>query len=123
MPIPNWPGQQINDINEFRTACYKKCHEENPTDSGWYEKENECGRDCASKLCAFQRLSGKNPCAQRLQAPVFWFENQNDLKENYKLFDETNTSKTSRLDILYVILLSFFLLFLLIVIILHLLKK
>lgn len=122
MPITNWPGQQINDINEFRTACYKTCHEANPTDSGWYEKENECGRECASKLCAFQKQSGKNPCAQRLQAPVFWFTNEKDLKENYESFDQNQTN-TSRLDILYVILLSFFLLFLLIAIILHLLKK
>lgn len=123
MRIPNWPGQQINDINEFRTACYKTCHDTNPTDSGWYEKEDECGRNCALQLRAFQKQSGKNPCAQRLQAPVFWFDNQKNIKENYQLFNETKLGTTSRLDMIYLILLSVFLLFLFVAILSHLLKK
>lgn len=104
MPIPNWPGSQINDINEFRTSCYRTCHEKNPTDSGWYEKEDECGRDCASKLRAFQKASGKNPCAQRLQAPVFWFTNES--KENYQPFasDSPERSPSTRLCVVIGIL-------------------
>lgn len=78
MIASRWPGRQLNPINEFRDDCYRQCHRSNPTDSGWYEKTNECGRRCARELKEFQRANGKNPCAQRLQAPVFWFEDNNN---------------------------------------------
>lgn len=68
-----WPGNQINGITAFREACYKKCHEENPTDSGWYEKVNACGQECKNAVKAYEYIQGKNPCQLRLQAPVFWF--------------------------------------------------
>lgn len=69
-----WPGNQINDINQFREMCYRQCHEQNPTDSGWYEKVNECGQQCKYALKAYEYMQGKNPCELRLQAPVFWFQ-------------------------------------------------
>ena len=75
-----WPGYQINDINQFREDCYKKCHEQNPTDSGWYEKTDECGQKCKNALKQFEYTQGKNPCELRLQAPVFWFQNDNENK-------------------------------------------
>jgi hypothetical protein len=116
--IPNWPGHQINDINEFRHACFQKCHDRNPTDSGWYEKEDACGKECSQLLRQFQIDSGKNPCAQRLQAPVFWFSGHKDdvIRENYRapeLQATTQSSQRSTLDILYVVFLSVFLLLLL----------
>lgn len=124
LPILNWPGNQINDINEFRDDCFRQCHEQNPTDSGWYEKQDECGRRCSAKLRQFQRLSGKNPCAQRLQAPVYWFDNDTTVTKeafNYDQADPTPYLKTSspsqsKLDIIYVISLSAVLLFLLVTI-------
>jgi hypothetical protein len=70
-----WPGNQINDINEVRERCYRQCHLENPTDSGWYEKTNACGQACKRALEVYEYNQGKNPCELKLQAPVFWFEN------------------------------------------------
>lgn len=78
-----WPGNQINDINEFREACYKQCHAQNPTDSGWYEKVNECGQQCKYALKAYEYMQGKNPCELRLQAPVFWFQRPSMSHESY----------------------------------------
>jgi hypothetical protein len=77
-----WPGNQLNDITKFREDCYKKCHENNPTDSGWYEKTDQCGMQCYHALKQFEYLQGKNPCELRLQAPVFWFNN-NDITEQF----------------------------------------
>lgn len=86
-----WPGNQINDINQFRNECYKKCHESNPTDSGWYEKVNECGQQCKYALKEYEYLQGKNPCELKLQAPVFWFNNN---KENtYESYEYTEKVK------------------------------
>jgi len=70
-----FPGNQINDINQFREMCYRQCHLDNPTDSGWYEKVNQCGQDCKYALKAYEYMQGKNPCRLKLQAPVFWFNN------------------------------------------------
>lgn len=80
-----WPGNQINDINQFRNECYKKCHELNPTDSGWYEKVNECGQKCKYALKEYEYSQGKNPCELKLQAPVFWFTNNH--KNTYESYD------------------------------------
>lgn len=96
-----WPGNQLNDINIFRNKCFKKCHEENPTDSGWYEKTNECGRQCFHELQNFQKSQGKNPCAQRLQAPVFWFNNGS--KEDF-IFVKTPPQSVSRYHIILIVL-------------------
>lgn len=80
-----WPGNQINDINQFRDECYRRCHEQNPTDSGWYEKVNACGQQCKYALQAYEYMQGKNPCELRLQAPVFWFQsNPTTTYESYQ---------------------------------------
>lgn len=113
--IPNWPGNQINDINQFQEACYKTCHEKNPTDSGWYEKTDQCGYECARKTREYQIKSGKNPCEQRLQAPVFWFDN--DVKESFTLKTEKDGQKT--LNTIYIIIMSMFIFLLLICIVLE----
>jgi hypothetical protein len=79
-----WPGKQINEINAFRQECYSKCHADNPTDSGWYEKTDECGQRCKKALQEFEYKQGKNPCELKLQAPVFWFENSpSGISEHY----------------------------------------
>lgn len=79
-----WPGKQINEINAFRHQCYSKCHADNPTDSGWYEKTDECGQRCKKALQEFEYKQGKNPCELKLQAPVFWFENSpKQISEHY----------------------------------------
>lgn len=97
----NWPGNQINDINQFRENCYRECHLQNPTDSGWYEKSDECGQNCKELLKAYEYIQGKNPCELRLQAPVFWFENfELPLKED----DDKGKSNTTTTDILYLVL-------------------
>lgn len=96
-----WPGNQINDINQFREDCYRQCHLENPTDSGWYEKTNECGQKCKRALQVYEYEQGKNPCELKLQAPVFWF------KESYRPFSSsssTSTSSVSNVDRVYIIL-------------------
>lgn len=64
----------MNDINEVRERCYRQCHLENPTDSGWYEKTDACGQACKRALQVYEYDQGKNPCELKLQAPVFWFE-------------------------------------------------
>ena len=81
-----WPGNQINDLNEFRDLCYRQCHDANPTDSGWYEKVNECGQQCKYALKAYEYMQGKNPCELRLQAPVYWFQSSHNapLSESYE---------------------------------------
>lgn len=90
----HWPGNQINDITKFREDCYRKCHDNNPTDSGWYEKTDKCGQECKRRLKEFEYEQGKNPCELRLQAPVFWF------KENYT----KDGNKMSSLDLFYLII-------------------
>lgn len=97
-----WPGNQINPINEFRHDCYYKCHLENPTDSGWYEKTNECGQNCKRALQQFEYSQGKNPCELKLQAPVFWYESYRPpalLQTNTRAF-----STTSMIDKFYITL-------------------
>jgi hypothetical protein len=88
----SWPGNQLNDINEFREDCYKQCHDRNPTDSGWYEKTNECGENCRTLLKESEYMQGKDPCELKLQAPVFWYE------------PYENTEKTNTLDVIYLTL-------------------
>lgn len=78
-----WPGNQINDINQFRENCYKQCHLQNPTSSGWYEKTDKCGQKCKQQLKEYEFEQGKNPCELKLQAPVFWFEQPQPIYESY----------------------------------------
>jgi hypothetical protein len=93
-----WPGNQLNDINEFRHDCYYQCHLKNPTDSGWYEKTNECGQACKKALQEYEYEQGKNPCELKLQAPVFWYE-------SYKHFDDVaKSSPKSKTDLIYITL-------------------
>lgn len=94
-----WPGNQINDITKFREDCYRKCHEQNPTNDPWFERNNQCGLNCKRKLKEFEYKQGKNPCELRLQAPVFW--NNNDIVENFEVEDKKNNS----INIIYIILL------------------
>lgn len=79
-----WPGNQLNDINQFREDCYKQCHLQNPTSSGWYEKTDKCGQKCKQQLKEYEFQQGKNPCELKLQAPVFWFEQEQPIHESYR---------------------------------------
>lgn len=109
-----WPGNQINDINQFRHDCYYQCHLENPTDSGWYEKTDACGQACKKALQEYEYLQGKNPCELKLQAPVFWYEhghrplNPTKSYENYQqensYRDVENATTTLTIDKMYIIM-------------------
>lgn len=96
-----WPGNQINDITKFREDCYRRCHEENPTDSGWYEKTDKCGENCKKQLKIFEYLQGKNPCELRLQAPVFWYENY----EHTAPPSSSSVKDSSTIEYIYIVLL------------------
>ena len=123
-----WPGKQLNDINEFRHDCYYQCHLQNPTDSGWYEKVDECGQNCKKALQAYEYQQGKNPCELKLQAPVFWFENHSgskgqDVREGYENYDgvkETpEPSHCQSVDTIYLILMTIMILLMLTYLILY----
>lgn len=111
----SWPGNQINDILKFRNDCFEECHKQNPTDSGWYEKTDECGKKCFSNLKNYQIQQGKNPCAQKLQAPVFWF------KEDFSM--PLTESSQSKLNMLYIILLVYLLLLVFVFIVRHIIHR
>lgn len=95
-----WPGNQLNGINQYREDCYKQCHLNNPTDSGWYEKTDKCGENCRETLKTYEYLQGKNPCELKLQAPVFWYENEQPSYESYSV-PSTNSNS---INIMYITL-------------------
>ena len=67
-----WPGRQINDVNEFRDKCYAQCYRKEPVGSDWYNKSDGCGIACKRALEEYIYSQGKNPCVLKLSPPVFW---------------------------------------------------
>ena len=120
-----WPGKQLNDINEFRHDCYYQCHLQNPTDSGWYEKVDECGQRCKKALQTYEYQQGKNPCELKLQAPVFWYENNTgsnngNVREDYDGANETpEQCHCQSVDMIYLILMMIMILLMLTYLILY----
>lgn len=101
-----WPGRQLNNINEFRDKCYEQCYHEEPIGSDWHNKLNGCGAVCKASLEEYIFSQGKNPCVLKLSPPVFWHPSdkrtelcENEIVEGYQgvaserpLLYETNSS-------------------------------
>jgi hypothetical protein len=98
-----WPGNQLNGINDFRENCYRQCQLNNPTDSGWYSKTDECGESCRQKLKEYEYSQGKNPCELKLQAPVFWYESP-QIHESYQEEDKDKGKGNNKINIIYITL-------------------